>query len=97
MDQAKLQAKYLELIRRYTDRPADMRDGPSQTSLELDDVECAMLDNPPPGCRKGLVLPGEMERPAGVPILASLTLEEANIKVMNKKDRPQKPAVDFTV
>jgi len=82
MNQQQLQAKYLDLLRQYTETPMRPYDA-FAFNTEFDRIECAMLDTPPPGCRKGLVLPGEMERPEAVPLLYSLTLEQASIRVMS--------------
>ena len=89
MNQIQMLARYNELLARYQDvRPQDRVRGPGLDPLveELDAIECQMLDNPPQGCRKGLVLPGEMEKPKGVPMLASLTLEDMDIKVLSESD-----------
>lgn len=86
MSDGQLQTRYRELLARYMDKPAQDRVMGGSLDMELDAVECAMLDNPPQGCRKGLVLPGEMERPESVPVLYSLTLEEAGINVMSDEE-----------
>ena len=89
MNQIQMLARYNELLARYQDvRPQDRVCGPGRDPLveELDAIECQMLDNPPAGCRKGLVLPGEMEKPKGVPMLASLTLEDMDIKVLSESE-----------
>lgn len=81
MDQAQMRARHAELLARYIDkRPQDRGQMPG-IEYQLDQIECAMLDNPPAGCSKGLILP-EGERAKGVPPLASLTLEELDIKVL---------------
>jgi hypothetical protein len=55
-------------------------------SAVLDAIECAMLDNPPAHCRRGLILPNEMDRPRNVPKLKALTLEQMDIKVLSDSD-----------
>ena len=65
-DQIEGQHRYLELIRDYQDQPQDGRVRSSNLSMELDRLECAMLDHPPVYTnglgelevrRKGLILP----------------------------------------
>lgn len=70
-EQDKTQRNYLELVSTYSDLPCDTRDGiDSNLSLELDRVECALLDNPPVytkedgslGIRsKGLLMPSPVD------------------------------------
>jgi len=85
-EQLQLQARYRELIQTYQDVRVQDRVMGDDLSRELDLVECTMLDNPPAGCRKGLVLPGEMDTPQGVPPLLSLTIEEAGIEVLSDEE-----------
>ena len=87
--QANLFAHYTEAMKGYlVTRPQDRVRGYEKDSrvAYLDKLECEMLDNPPMGCRKGLVLPGEIEQPRGVPTLKSLTLEQADIKVLSDSE-----------
>ena len=89
MNYSQLFAQYNEALNRYMDEKPQNRVGGLRNvplSRELDYLECAMLDNPPQGCRKGLVLPGEIEQPRGVPKLKALTLEQANIYVLSESD-----------
>lgn len=89
MNPQEIHSRYTEVMKRYMDeRPQDRVRGHGNDPLlaELDYFECAMLDTPPMGQRKGLVLPGEMETPKGVPMLASLTLEDADIKVLTDSE-----------
>jgi len=69
-DQIEGQHRYLELIRDYQDQPQEDRVRSSNLSMELDRLECAMLDNPPVYTnglgelavrQKGLLLPTVVE------------------------------------
>jgi hypothetical protein len=82
MEYQTLMSRYTELMKWYTEPLPQDRGGDSDVARELDEIECALLDNPPAGCRRGLVLPDEMEYPKELPPLNSLTLEQASIKVM---------------
>ncbi len=86
MIQDQLKARWQQLLEAY--QSTRVRGSAERHDLEcaLDAAECAMLDNPPVGCRRGLVLPGEMERPRNVPELATLTIEDAGIDVLTEAE-----------
>lgn len=84
-EQVRLHARHAELLKRYTDKPFAVRHTQRDVEHELNEIERAVLDNPPfyktanghwRRRRKGLILPNRLESPR------SLTLSEAGIEVI---------------
>lgn len=88
IDHTQLYARYRKLFRAYCERCPESRDDPRGLLQALDAAECALLDHPPPGKRKGLLLPSEMvgKPRVMVPRLKSLTIEEAEIIVLSEEE-----------